>query len=130
MGATSPPSTCRPNEVPDFSYASDLRLIAAFIDAEYGEDNAPDHPSATLRRYAERLRAIADDWPAEDEDSSRQAEVAWVVEDILDKYHCLPSEAYEFLDDHEDEIQLAMIERGWSVIRDCCEFATRDDDVD
>lgn len=129
MGATSPHNVASAaKHTPDFPSQAELRLIADFIDAEYSEENAPDHPSSTLRRYADRLRAIADDWPQPRKGSPTQAEVAWVVEDILDKYHCLPDEAFEFLEEYEEDIQLAMIETGWCIIRDNCGFASRDED--
>lgn len=98
----------------------DLRWIADFIDTEYPDENCPDHPSATLRRYAERLRQIAEVCSKPSERDRKGARVELSAVDIEQEFHCLSSEATEFLDDNADKIRNAMMEAGWQTIREVC----------
>lgn len=56
----------------------------------------------------------------------RVAELSWCPRDVLERAaamgkRCTPQMALDMLDDIEDELQLAMIERGSTMIRRCLE---------
>jgi hypothetical protein len=52
------------------------------------------------------------------------AKVSWCARDIMDHYTCSEEQAARFLDEIEDDLQLAMIAAGWRVIHKLCEFET------
>lgn len=109
-------------------WSDELKAIAKWLDARFPQDRCPEPLDIQMRHLAARLRAIASE-PRRSRDGDRlQGTVEWVSLDITDHFDCTGEEAEDFLDEIEDELQLAMIETGWRIIRDRCEFQPLDDD--